>query len=64
MTRQRLAQLAHRLEGRCELCGRPPFLTGVLCYQHCLRRRLNSRRRVGAQPWHPGGPGRPPVEAR
>ena len=62
MTRQRRWQLARKAEGVCEVCGKGPLLTSVKC-KYCAEKKTDlQRKRLGFEPWHPGGPGRPPIE--
>lgn len=53
---------AQRALDRCWYCPEPVAFASSMCLRHLLAHRVRSRHRSGAQPWRPGGRGRPPAE--
>ena len=66
MSRQQRYQLRRRARGLCMLCGGTvkAISKAGLCFHHLFARRTTQGIARGCAPWHPGGPGRPPIEAR
>lgn len=63
MTRQERYQQRHKAAGLCIYCPRKA-ISGWFCAHHLRKRRTNMREQNGNRPWHPGGPGRPPLTRR
>ena len=55
-----VTQYRRRLAGLCRYCDSPALAGLTLCAVHRTQRNSTSRQRAGAQPWKPGGRGRPP----
>jgi len=61
VSRQTDYQEAHRKAGLCILCSaKRDRASRDKCAKHHLARRAGNRRRMGCDPWKPGGRGRPP----
>ncbi len=60
MTRQERYQRRHKEAGLCIYCPRKA-VSQWFCAMHLKKRRTLMRVRKGSRPWHPGGPGRPPL---
>jgi hypothetical protein len=61
-SRQHRWQLDRLASGLCSLCGRRPLRHYARSCDPCaLAQRRRRQARLGLTPWHPGGPGRPPI---
>jgi len=63
-SRQHRWQLARIAEGRCAQCGKPRRYSTWRCERCAMAARRRNRERLGLSPWHPGGPGRPPLHRK
>jgi len=63
VSRQRVWQLQRTAEGLCQQCGVNPRSehSTAFCVECQDSNRERNRKRIGSQPWRPGGPGRPPI---
>lgn len=61
----RQRQLTRMAAGNCYRCGWPRDCESKEHCTTCLTwERVRGRRRTGSEPWHRGGPGRPPIGAK
>ena len=63
MTRQQRYQRRHKEAGLCIYCPRTA-VSQWFCDIHLQKRRAMMREQKGSRPWHPGGPGRPPLSRK
>ena len=60
VSRQREWQLEKQRIGLCTICAKPAE-GGRRCPKCRRKVTLKQRERLGLEPWHPGGRGRPPL---
>lgn len=62
VTLEAVRQARRRALGLCRYCKSQALAGMTLCEAHRTQRTASDRTRKGAQPWKPGGRGRPPKQ--